>query len=495
MLIRTKLQISGIFFITMAIVIGFALFWASQAMEKEAENGAFADHIVDHSFELNILTSSYLLQHADRVEMQWHVKSDALTTLLATSEIVHPAQRIIVNRIRDHSENIRVLFVMLVENRGKDTAVSREKEVRLTGQISVRIQSIFSDASQLHHRIHENAVTVQQRLKLLIVMCLVIITVSSVVTALWIDRSIAGPVRKLYEGTQIIARGNLDHLIDVGSRDEIGRLAQAFNAMTRTIRQSYAALEEEITVRKQAEAALQATNASLEEMVYIASHDLQTPLLSMEGFAGEILENYQDALDTQGMHQLERIQANARRMHKLVLSLLDISRLNTIENWCTTFSAGDVVDSVLRDLALTIEHAGATVEIEDLPRMYGDQQRIEGVFRRLISNALTYRGKQVTIGCQDGVYVVKDDGIGIYADQLQKIFKPGEQLKDIHTEGVGMGLTFCQKVITQHHGRIWAESEGVGKGAAFYFEIATNPPNTILPTGPPTEHTERHGKK
>ncbi len=239
--------------------------------------------------------------------------------------------------------------------------------------------------------------------------------------------------------------------------------------------------------RKQAEEALQETNASLEEMVYIASHDLQTPLLSMEGFAGEVLNNYRDTLDEQGVHQLERIQANTRRMRKLVLSLLDMSRLNTVKNPYATFSAGDVVDNVLRDLALTIEQAGAIIDVDDLPRMYGDKQRIEGVFRRLISNALTYRGKHITIGCKDGAYVVRDDGIGIYADQLQKIFKPGEQLKDITIEGAGMGLTLCQKVIAQHHGRIWAESEGVGKGAAFYFEITTDPSKTILPT----EHTEK----
>ncbi|NQU64298.1 MAG: hypothetical protein HQ517_08465, partial [SAR324 cluster bacterium] len=86
---------------------------------------------------------------------------------------------------------------------------------------------------------------------------------------------------------------------------------------------------------------------------------------------------------------------------------------------------------------------------------------------------LSYRGKNIVIGLKDRTFFVKDDGIGIYPDQLERIFKPGEQLKDIETEGIGMGLAFCQKVISQHKGRIWAESEGVGQGAAFYFEIGT----------------------
>ncbi len=231
----------------------------------------------------------------------------------------------------------------------------------------------------------------------------------------------------------------------------------------------------DITERKCVEQSLKETNKSLEEMVYIASHDLQTPLLSMEGFASEVLKNYRDKLDERGVHQLQRIKANTQRMHKLVLSLLDISRLNTVKNPYETFYAGDVMDNVLDDLSLTIEKAGAKVDVEDLPQIYGDKQRIEGVFRRLVTNALTYKGKSIEIGFKAGAYFVKDDGIGIYPDQLEKIFKPGEQLKDIKTEGVGMGLTFCKKVIDQHNGRIWAESEGINKGAAFYFEIETKP--------------------
>jgi len=229
----------------------------------------------------------------------------------------------------------------------------------------------------------------------------------------------------------------------------------------------------DITERKQAEEDLKETNQSLEEMVYIASHDLQTPLLSMEGFASEVLMNYRDKLDERGAHQLERIKANTQRMHKLVLSLLDISRLNTEKNPYETFAAGNVVDNVLSDLSLTIEQAGAKIRVEDQPQIHGDKQRMEGVFRQLVSNALSYRGKNIVIGLKDRTFFVKDDGIGIYPDQLERIFKPGEQLKDIETEGIGMGLAFCQKVISQHKGRIWAESEGVGQGAAFYFEIGT----------------------
>jgi len=228
---------------------------------------------------------------------------------------------------------------------------------------------------------------------------------------------------------------------------------------------------QDTTERKKAEEALKETNQSLEELVYIASHDLQSPLISMEGFATDVLNNYRDKLDEQGVHQLERIKANVQRMHTLVLSLLDISRLNTKKNPFITFSTGKVVEKVLSDLSLIIEKAGEKVETENMPNIFGDKTRIEVVFRNLVTNSVTYGGKNIEIGFADGTFFVKDDGIGIDKDQLENIFKPGERLKDIKAEGVGMGLTFCRKVINQHNGKIWAESDGAG--AILYFEVKT----------------------
>jgi two-component system sensor histidine kinase VicK len=111
--------------------------------------------------------------------------------------------------------------------------------------------------------------------------------------------------------------------------------------------------------------------------------------------------------------------------------------------------------------------------VEEMPRVRGDKQRLAGVFRQLITNALMYDGKNITIGCRGGTWFVKDDGIGIPTDQLENIFKGGERLKRVEVDGVGMGLTFCKYVIYQHGGQIWAESEGENKGATFCFNLNT----------------------
>ena len=209
----------------------------------------------------------------------------------------------------------------------------------------------------------------------------------------------------------------------------------------------------------------------LEEIVYIISHDLQVPLISMEGYTTELEEKYKELLDEDGIYCLERLKANTRRMYLLVLSLLDLSRLNTRKYPHEFFETTALVKEVIRELSTGND--GARIEVEEMPRMRGDKQRLTGVFRQLISNALMYGGKNITIGCRDSTWFVKDDGIGIPPNQLENIFKGGSRLKRVEVEGVGMGLTFCKYVIHQHGGKIWAESEGENKGAVFYFNIDT----------------------
>jgi len=230
-------------------------------------------------------------------------------------------------------------------------------------------------------------------------------------------------------------------------------------------------LQVNIVKRKKAELALVESHKSLEELIYIASHDLQTPLVSMEGYTSDLLDNYKDRLDENGIYSLTRLKSNASRMHKLVLSLLDISRLNTNKYPYELFSTRKIVNEIIKDLSITIENTGVKIKIEKLPEITGDKQRIQGVFRRLITNAITFGGKKITIGYDDGVYFVQDDGIGIPENQLEKIFLPGERLKKLKIDGIGMGLTFCRKIISQHGGKIWAESDGNGKGSTFYFKI------------------------
>lgn len=235
------------------------------------------------------------------------------------------------------------------------------------------------------------------------------------------------------------------------------------------------------TREKEAERALRESEENLRDLVYIASHDLQTPVVSLVGFSSQIIKQHADALSDRGRYALGRLKANAEHLHKLILSLLDLSRLNTVKNPHRKFSANAALNGVVKDLELRIREAEADVDIKNLPDLVGDESRLTSVFRNLLSNSLKYGGKAIEIGYHDSVFYVKDDGIGIAPRNLEKVFNAGVRLKSITVDGVGMGLTFCKKVIAQHGGRIWVESEGEGKGSLFKFTLANSVRSTEEP--------------
>ena len=232
---------------------------------------------------------------------------------------------------------------------------------------------------------------------------------------------------------------------------------------------------QDITESKEIEIEIMNTNNDLKNMMYVASHDLQMPLVSMEGFASLLLDQQGNSLDDKGLYYLKRILANTTSMRKLINSLLSISRLASVKNPFEVLNVARLANIIKKELELSIEEANvqvSTIEEKNIPESFGDRQRILIVLRNLISNSIHYGAKNISIGYESGKgYYVKDDGIGINNDHLERIFKPGERINDIKTEGTGMGLTFCQKVIEMHKGSIWAESEGQGKGTTIYFTI------------------------
>ena len=230
-------------------------------------------------------------------------------------------------------------------------------------------------------------------------------------------------------------------------------------------------LNSEIAEHQQAEKALRASEQNMQELIYIASHDLQTPIVSMVGFAGIILKRYTKEMSAEGIHAVKRIKWNAEKMRKIILSLLDLSRLNTVKNLHRKIKTKILLEELFNEMGLQISEKDVAIKLRKLPDIKGDQTRITSVFRNLLSNALNYGGKNITIGFTKNAFYVKDDGIGISEHNIQKIFKAGERLKKVDVDGVGMGLTFCRKVIEQHEGKIWAESDGIGKGSTFYFTV------------------------
>lgn len=231
---------------------------------------------------------------------------------------------------------------------------------------------------------------------------------------------------------------------------------------------------QDITEKKKIEIEIKNANTDLKEMLHIVAHELQTPLVTMEGFSSLILDNFTESMDEQPLFYLERINSNALGMKKLINSILDISRLNTIIYPSERFSTTTMVTDLKKEIEIMSDSKVFILinTFPEIPEIFGDKQRIYLVFRNLLLNAINYGGKNLEIGYfPNKGFFVKDDGIGIKIDYLERIFIPGERLKEIEAEGTGMGLTFCKKILELHRGRIWAESEGRGFGSTFYFYI------------------------
>jgi PAS domain S-box-containing protein len=256
-------------------------------------------------------------------------------------------------------------------------------------------------------------------------------------------------------------------------------------------------LVRDISVRKQAEAAIQELNAALEQRVkdrtaeleaankeleafaYSVSHDLRAPLRGIDGFSQAILEDYQDKLDEAGQDYLNRIRRASQRMAQLIDDILGLSRLTRGELTRETIDLSDLTRHISEEL--TQSHPARAVEfvIDDDVVGSGDSRLMNAVMENLLRNAWKFTAKtdaaRIEFGTvdQDGaqVYFVRDNGVGFDMAYVDKLFGVFQRLhSSTEFEGNGIGLATVQRIIHRHGGRVWADG-ALGKGATFYFTL------------------------
>jgi signal transduction histidine kinase len=247
---------------------------------------------------------------------------------------------------------------------------------------------------------------------------------------------------------------------------------------------------EDVTPRKQAEAErealideLAAKNSELERFTYTVSHDLKSPLVTINGFLGYL---EQDAIlgnkDRLKM-DIQRINEAVLKMQRLLNELLELSRIGRIINPPETVPFSELAEEAKGIVHGQLEERGVVVSIQsDLPAVYGDRPRLIEIIQNLFDNAAKYMGDQprplIEVGQQGNnndlpVFYVRDNGIGIEAQHHERIFGLFNKL-DPKSEGTGIGLALVKRIIEVHGGRIWVESEA-GKGSTFLFTLPTGP--------------------
>ncbi|MGA2497869.1 MAG: ATP-binding protein [Tepidisphaeraceae bacterium] len=301
------------------------------------------------------------------------------------------------------------------------------------------------------------------------------------------------PIRQLVSATNRISTGQYDAHVQMRRPDEIGQLAASFNEMVDCIHQHRRQLEDanhelEDKVRRRT-SELQATNCRLsaeiaekEDFLRAVSHDLNAPLRNISGMAMLLLTKYRGRLDEEVAYRLERIRKNVEAESGLIAELLELSRIKTRRHKMELVDIDGLVRELVDCFEPDLREKNISIILDNmLPSFACERMRVRQVFQNLIDNAIKYMGdgpeRRISIGwteMADGYgFYVRDTGMGIHAEDVQKVFyvfRRGRNTAGTNVSGKGVGLASVKSIIETYGGRIWVESE-LGRGSTFRFSI------------------------
>lgn len=256
-------------------------------------------------------------------------------------------------------------------------------------------------------------------------------------------------------------------------------------------------LQTEIVERRRAELAVKELNANLELRVaertgelqstirdlqtfsYSISHDLRTPLRSINSFASMLLEEYSGGVNEEGKRLLRTIIQRTVNMGCLIDDLLSFSKNSMQQLVVKPIDMTGLANELVERLASGRFKCTVEFRVAELPQASGDRSMIAQVLENLLANAIKFSGKVekpiIEIGSipeeKDNVYFVRDNGIGLDMKYVDAIFGVFQRLHNSEEfEGTGVGLAIVEQIVTKHGGRVWAEGE-LGEGATFYFSL------------------------
>jgi len=261
----------------------------------------------------------------------------------------------------------------------------------------------------------------------------------------------------------------------------------------------FSTIATDITAIQQIQEEIKDKNKELENYLYVASHDLRSPLVNIQGFSqrfkkqsdaikNALAESQQKAETKQSLDRITNedipktlnfILSNVSKMDSLINGLLQISRTGRVAMIIRKVDMNHLMKTIIAGYNFQITEFSAKVIIEDLSDCYGDENQLNQLFSNIISNALKYRdsSRKLVIEIASRVqfnkviYSVKDSGMGIGSRHLEKIWNVFYRVDSASREvGEGIGLSIAKRIIDKHKGKIWAESEE-GKGSIFYIEL------------------------
>jgi PAS domain S-box-containing protein len=261
----------------------------------------------------------------------------------------------------------------------------------------------------------------------------------------------------------------------------------------------------DITERRRAEeererltAELAEKNREQEQVIYVTSHDLRSPLVNVQGFSKELKYSLQEMtavlqgsdvppnvreqlgsiLESDIGASLQFIETSISKMDTLLSGLLRLSRMGRAALDFRQLNMNELLSDIQKAFEYRIQEAGVSLQVGELPPCQGDEVQINQVFSNLVDNALKYLDPErpgmieITGEGKDGraVICVQDNGMGIAPEHQQKIFEIFHRLNPGDTTGEGLGLSIIKKILSRHNGEIWVESEA-GAGSKFLVSL------------------------
>jgi signal transduction histidine kinase len=292
-------------------------------------------------------------------------------------------------------------------------------------------------------------------------------TAIAVVLAFVISRSIARPLQTVAQAAAAVAEGHYDQRIPISGPAEVRAVADAFNQMS---------------------AKVQAEQKAQQDFLANVSHDLKTPLTSIQGYSQAIIDGA--ASDPKSAAQI--IYEESARLNRMVVELTDLARLQAgrLSMQMSAIDMGRLTAAIGQRLAIVAREKGVALRVEasPMPEVAGDGDRLAQVLTNLISNAIKYTpgGGAVTVRTcvrDGGVELsVQDTGVGIPPAELPRIFERFYQVDKARgpRRGTGLGLAIVHEIVQAHGGRITASSPGVNRGSTFTVWLPSPNLTTIV---------------
>jgi signal transduction histidine kinase len=506
--IRTKILFS---FLILVMMMSLVFFASSYSRITDTMNKGILKHGSDITETFSQLVVPYVFE-SDYVEIQSIAKQLVTESDIGFIAIIDTNGRVWISTAK-HPEGYfsgDPFFLNLF-----DTNQSGRRQVAENGSTSIEFASPIAALGKASYLVvtsistHAVEMEAKARLRDIILILLAMIAFASIL-AVYLSRKLTQPLENLIDGTREIAQGNLDYRISVESSDEIGKLSKSFNTMSGQLEQelldrkkaeqklrhardfleitveqrtheladTIELLKQEMENREMISSELENKNAELERFAYTVSHDLKSPLVTITGFLGllgkDIAANETDRIE----EDIERVNSAVDTMRTLLDDLLELSRIGQVRGDLVTCNLSEIAKKALALVGHEVDEIGIEVVIDDMPEVKADATRLAEVYQNLFENAIKFMGEQksprVHIGAveKDGMICcfVRDNGVGIAAEYHDQVFGLFERLS-VDVDGTGVGLTLVKRIIEGHGGKIWVESEGLGRGSNFLFTL------------------------